>query len=311
MNKKCVIGLLLCFLALGSAFGQQRPIVSQYMFNGLVLNPAYAGRHEYTSFSAMYRDQWINVPGAPQLGVFTMQTGFKDRNVGAGLIVANDAIGVHNDMSVYGIYSYSIEVKRGAKLSMGLQAGFNNLRSDFNRLNLPPGVIDPFLSGVNSNFYPNFGTGLFYFDESFYAGFSVPYILTNHRRREGDFFQDTRHSRYYYITAGKVFDMSQRVKLKPSGLLRVEENMPFAFDLNTNVYFDELVGIGASYRFQESVALIMELWINQYLKFSYAYDYITSDLTTYTNGTHEFMLNYRLNFNAPKKHRMCPGPLFF
>ncbi|MGF1637804.1 MAG: type IX secretion system membrane protein PorP/SprF [Cyclobacteriaceae bacterium] len=311
MKRHLILTLLLACGLYMPAKSQQRPIVSQYMFNGLVLNPAYAGRHEYTSFTTMYRDQWINVPGAPKLGVFTMQSGFKDRNVGAGLIIANDAIGVHNDLSVYGSYAYSIEVKKGAKLSMGIQAGFNNLRSDFTRLDLPPNSDDPLLSGSVGQFFPNFGTGLFYHDENFYAGFSIPYLMTNHRQRTGDFYQDTRHSRYYYLTAGKVFDMSPRVKLKPSTLLRIEENMPVGFDLNANVYLDEMVGIGGSYRFQDSFAIIMELWMSRYLKFSYAYDYIISDLTTYTFGTHELMLNYRLNFNAPKKHRMCPGPLFF
>ncbi len=291
-------------------YGQQKPVLSQYMFNGLVLNPAYAGRHDYTTFTAMYRDQWINVPGAPKLTTFAGQSGFKDRNIGIGLVVSEDRIGVHSNLSFYGNYAYVLRIRGGAKLSMGLQGGMDVLRSDWSQLTLDD-INDPVLTGSESNLFPNFGTGLYYFTESYYIGFSVPYILTSRKTKNNDLFRDVRHSRNYYLTGGLLFDLGYKVKIKPSGLLRIEDNMPLGFDLNLNLYYDEIIDIGLSYRSGDSMIGILGLQVNKYLKFSYAYDYIISSLTTYTKGSHELMLQYRINFSAPKHHRMCPQPMYF
>lgn len=289
---------------------QQRPVISQYMLNGLVLNPAYAGRHEYSSFSFMYRDQWVNVPGAPRLSVATAQTGFKDRNLGVGLLLANDEIGIHNNYSVYGSYAYKLKMSNSGILSMGIQGGFDYLKSDFNKLNLRD-QGDMLLEGVRDDFRPNFGAGLFYYDRNTYVGFSIPYILSNRRLEQDEYLRDVKIARYYYLTAGKLFEAGPRLIIKPSVLMRIQDQNPFAFDVNVNFYIDEIIGLGASYRFNDSVIGLFEFQINDFIKFSYAYDWVLSELTQFTRGTHEIMLNYRINFSAPRKHRMCPGPLYF
>jgi len=302
--------LMLMLVLYGTSKAQQKPVLSQYMFSGLVLNPAYAGRHDYTSFTAMYRDQWINVPGAPKLTTFTGQTGFKDRKIGAGFLISEDKIGVHNNLSAYGSYAYYIKFPSGAKFSMGLQGGVDILRSDWTKLTVLD-LNDPVFNGSEINYFPNFGAGVFYYTDNFYVGFSVPYILTSRKTQTEDFFRDVRHSRNYYLTAGNVFDVGSKLKIKPSLLLRIEDNMPLAIDLNANLYYDEIIDIGVSYRQGDAVIAILGLQLNKYLKFSYAYDYITSKLTTYTKGSHELMLQYRINFSAPKHHRMCPQPQYF
>jgi type IX secretion system PorP/SprF family membrane protein len=307
---KALFTFLLLTILTGESFAQQKPVLSQYMFNGLVLNPAYAGRHEYTTFTAMYRDQWINVPGAPQLTTFAGQSGFKDRNIGVGFLISEDRIGVHSNVSAYGSYAYNLNLQNGARLSMGLQGGLDILRSDWSQLTLDD-VNDPVLSGGETNYFPNFGTGLYYFSETHYLGFSIPYILTNKKTQSNDFFRDVRHSRNYYLTGGMIFDVGYKTKIKPSALLRIEDNMPLAFDLNVNFYYDEVIDIGLSYRSGDSVIGIMGLQVNKYLKFSYAYDYVISELNNYTKGSHELMLQYRINFSAPKHHRMCPQPMYF
>jgi type IX secretion system PorP/SprF family membrane protein len=304
------IPAVMMFFIATFAYGQQKPVLSQYMYSGLVLNPAYAGVHEYTTFTAMYRDQWINVPGAPTLTTFTAQTGIKDRNIGTGLMISDDKIGVHSNLAMYGSYAYNVRLQNGAKFSMGLQGGVDVLRSNWSELVLDD-INDPILSGSETNYFPNFGTGVFYSSESIYMGLSVPYILTSRKTEKDDFFRDVRHSRNYYITAGYLFDLGFKFKMKPSFLLRLEDNMPLAFDLNTNFIYDDMIDIGFSYRSGDSFISILGLQVNNYLKFSYAYDYVLSSLTTYTKGSHELMLQYRINFNAPKRHRMCPQPMYF
>src|SRR5690606_11990143 len=151
----------------------------------------------------------------------------------------------------------------------------------------------------------------FYHDEVSYLGISVPYILSNRRFEGESFFQDVKLARYYYLTGGFLIEASPRLVIKPSGLIRIQDNNPVAFDVNVNFYLDEIIGLGASYRFGDSVIGIFEFYMNEYLKFSYSYDYVLSRLTQFTRGSHELMLNYRINFSAPRKHRMCPGPAFF
>ncbi|NJN27204.1 MAG: type IX secretion system membrane protein PorP/SprF [Cyclobacteriaceae bacterium] len=302
--------ILLLMLWFEPAMAQQKPAISQYMFSGLLLNPAYAGRHEYTSFTAMYRDQWVNVPGSPKTTTLTGQTGFKDRNIGAGFLINEDKIGVHSNLSAYGSYAYFIKFRNGAKFSMGLQGGVDILRSDWSKLTTYD-QDDPLFAGSEINYFPNFGTGFFYFSEDLYVGLSVPYILSGKKTTNDDFYRNIRHSRNYYLTAGKVFDLSPKLKFKPSMLLRVEDNMPLAIDLNANLFYDEIIDVGLSYRQGDAIIAIMGLQLNKYMKFSYAYDYITSKLTTYTKGTHELMLQYRINFHAPRHNRMCPQPQYF
>lgn len=309
-NKTLLLLFLLATLIAESSFGQQKPVISQYMFNGLVLNPAYAGRHDYTSFTAMYRDQWVNVPGAPQLSTFSGQTGFKDRNIGAGLFISEDKIGVHNNLSIFGSYAYNLQLQNGAKFSMGLQGGVDMLKSDWTKL-VVDDINDPISSGTENNYFPNFGTGIFYHSDELYLGFSIPYILANRKVNTDDFFRDVRHSRNYYLNGGYVFDAGTKLKVKPSFLLRIEEEMPLAIDLNVNLYYDDIIDLGFSYRQGDAIIGILGLQVNRFIKFSYAYDYVISALSAYTKGSHELMLQYRINFNAPKRHRMCPQPMMY
>lgn len=300
------------FFGTGLLFAQQRPGISQYMFNGLILNPAYAGIQNNFSFTAMYRDQWVNLDGAPKTKFFTAHTGFKKKNVGAGIQIYNDQIGVHDDVGIYGSYAYKIHMFNGATLSMGVQGGMNNRRSDWTK----PGTRDPndpFMSGVSVNFAPNFGTGILYNTNEFYVGFSVPYILRNTVIHESvEMTSRSKETRYYYFTAGHIFDVSDRIQMKPSTLLRFQENMPMGLDLNTNFIFDNIVSLGLSYRTGENmkgdVIMLFELLFHDSFRFGYAYDLVTSRLGAHSSGSHEFMINYRLT--VKKMHKTVPCPSF-
>jgi type IX secretion system PorP/SprF family membrane protein len=212
----------------------------------------------------------------------------------------------------YFSYAYHIPLSNGAKLSMGIQGGLDFLRSDWSNLSLPDyAQHDPLFQGIETNVYPNFGTGLFLFHDTYFVGISAPYLLSNTKLNEGNLYEDVRHSRKYFITGGMLIHASPKFVIKPSFLVRMEENMPVAFDLNGNIFYDELVELGISYRYQDSFIGLIGIQMNKYLKFSYSYDWIISDLSPYTKGSHEFALQYRINFYAPRKNKMCPGPLYF
>jgi type IX secretion system PorP/SprF family membrane protein len=288
---------------------QQKPVISQYMFNGLVLNPAYAGVQGYFSATALHRNQWVNFDGAPVTSTISGHTNIKGKPIGVGMFLSYDKLGVHDDLSLYGSYSYQIKAM-GGTISMGLQAGFNQLTSQW--ADVPVKYEDdPFFASTVSNFKMNFGTGLYYFNEIGYLGFSIPYLIKNRTLKDLDFQRESTDSRYYYLSGGLILTASPFFKIKPSALLRVEDGMPIGIDTNLNFYLDDVVNIGASYRSGDSFITQFELQVNNFVKFGYAYDWILSEISRYSNGTHEIMLNYRLNLYAPRKSKMCPGPFYF
>ena len=310
MRTGKLILTILISIGLGQClFAQQKPVVSQYMFNGLVLNPAYAGTNGYFSATGMLRNQWVNLEGAPRVSTLAMHSNVKNKNIGLGLVITNDKIGVHDDLAAYLSYAYHLKLPVGT-LSMGLQAGFNNLTSSFNELTLST-PSDPILNDQITRFKINFGTGLYYFTENFYAGLSIPYIIKNRSFKQVDVIREIEESRYYYFTIGKVLTLTESIKFKPSGLLRIEEGMPLAYDISANIFIDDAINVGLSYREGDSMIGMFEIQLNDYLRFGYAYDWIISELSNYTQGTHEIMVNYRLNLFAPKHHKMCPGPAYF
>jgi len=291
-------------LTLLSLYGQQRPVTSTYMFNGLALNPAYAGSLNVFSTVATNRDQWINVQGAPVFQSLTAHNSFASNRVGAGLLMSRDQVGVHEDMGMYGSYAYKIRTGRGI-LSMGLQAGFNSRNSNYTEADaFDP--TDPLYVNI-SKFSPNFGAGLYFANPKMYAGFSVPYILNN---KVFDIQTDVpvngRESRFYYLTGGVVFDVSNVIKFSPSFLVRGQEKIPLGWDLNAMVIFENIAYAGVSYRSGDAIVFLTQFILNENFRVGYAYDAITSPLTQYTKGTHEIMLNYRIKLKSHKKDPQCP-----
>jgi type IX secretion system PorP/SprF family membrane protein len=297
-----------------SASAQQRAINSLYMFDPAVINPAYVGNHVQLSATSIYRNQWVNLDGAPKTFTTSIHSGFKKSRVGVGVLFGSDQIGVHSDNSLYGMYSYKIPLsdqKNGGVISFGLQAGFNSLKSDYFKTTPRDGAE----VGVISKFNMNFGSGVFFRNRNVYAGISVPYILNN--KVIGYVFnnQDTVHSingkgkqqRYYYIIGGFTKQLSPTVKWMPSVLFRTQQNAPLSFDVNSMFVFYDAISIGASYRLNDSVVGLFELQLNQNFHVGYAYDINTSPLRQYSNGSHEIMINYRIKIPKIHKGLECPS----
>jgi type IX secretion system PorP/SprF family membrane protein len=286
--------------------GQQRPIQSLYMFDPLVLNPAFAGTQIQLSATMIYRNQWVNFEGAPETFTQTAHSGFRNSRVGVGYILTKDQIGIHDDIGFYGVYSYRLPVSRTGSLSFGLQGGFNNLKSNYNLLTIK-NQADGNLSGVNNAFIPNVGAGFYYKESNYYIGFSVPYILNNVVVGQ-DVISAGRvtQKRYYYVMAGLNYNLSKNVKLFPSTLIRVQDDAPVSFDLNTFVVFYDAVGLGLSYRHNDAIIPMFELQLNDNFHVGYAYDITTSALNQYSNGSHELMVNYRVKIPSLHKGLACP-----
>lgn len=283
---------------------QQRPVTSTYIFNGLSLNPAYAGSLNVFSATFTNRDQWINVDGAPLFQSVTAHNSFRSDRIGVGLMLTRDQVGVHEDIGAYGSYAYKIRTGFGI-LAMGLQAGFNNRQSNYTDSDAFDGT-DPLYTNL-SKFAPNFGAGIYFANPKMYLGVSVPYILKNKIADiQTDVFTNGRESRYYYATGGVVFDVSPLIKLSPAFLIRAQEDSKFGWDLNGTVIFENIAYAGVSYRSGDALVFLAQFILNENFRVGYAYDAITSPIANYTKGSHEIMINYRIKLKSHKSNPECP-----
>jgi type IX secretion system PorP/SprF family membrane protein len=306
MKVRITLFLLIASMAF-SSMAQQRPIQSLYMFDPLLLNPAYAGTQLQLSATAIYRNQWVNFDGAPKTFTATSHMGFKQNRVGLGFIAGRDQIGVHDETSLYFAYSYKLPLSRFNKsqsLSFGVQGGFNSLRSDYT---LTISREDD-KYGVFRSFNPNFGAGIFYRNKSSYVGFSVPYFLNSEILTVQTAFESSaRRYRYYYLTGGFTKKLSNTVKIIPSALIRIQDKAPLTMDATLITVLYDVVGLGLSYRWTDSFIGLFELQLNENFHVGYAYDFTSSDIRTYSNGTHEIMLNYRFKITKFHQGLECPS----
>jgi type IX secretion system PorP/SprF family membrane protein len=286
----------------GALFAQQRPAYSQYMFNGLALNPAYAGSQKQFNAMAIIRSQWVNFEGAPKTQLLSVHAPLDRKNIGIGMLISHENIGVHTDWSAYASYAYQIKFKKAGTLSLGLQGGLNYRQSDFTKLTVQAGT-DPLL-GYYRKSTPNFGTGVFYSTRKAYVGLSSPFLVENKTFNvdSDGTVTENREARYYYLSAGKVMELNSKVQTMPSMLLRLQDNMPVGYDLSINFYYNKVLGTGISYRNGDSIIGMFQLILNENVNFGYAYDYTLSSLRNHTQGSHELMLNYRIRLSPEPCH---------
>lgn len=300
-------GILLLLTTLG--YGQGRPIFSTYVYNGLALNPAYAGSLNIFSAIVTNRSQWVNIDGAPEFQSLTAHTTFYENQIGVGLNVNRDAVGVHEQISLFPSFAYKIRMSRWI-LAMGLQGGFDIRTSKYDVLNLRE--IDPNFPPLLRKFNPNFGTGVYLANRNFFLGASVPYILAPTVQNISEVESQAKEARHLYLTGGFVTDLTANLKLSPSVLVRKQERSPWAFDINFNLIISEIVYAGISSRFGsfenfESISVMTQLVLNENFRLGYAYDIaLIRDLNDFTAGSHEILLNYRIKLKIKKKDGLCP-----
>jgi type IX secretion system PorP/SprF family membrane protein len=310
---KRILIFLIGFCAFFNSFeteAQQYPVYSQYLFNPLVINPAYAGSHVQFSATVMYRNQWVNLDGAPRTTSLSMHSTLGIPSVGVGALITNDKIGSYSNTSIYGSYAYRLKTPTGS-LSMGLQAGFNLVSADYSNLNLND-LNDASFISFSNKIRPNFGAGVYYDSKSFYAGFSVPFILnTSVASNLESFITELREARYYFIHGGAFLNLNAAgtAVLHPSVLIRAQEGQPLSADINIDFILNEVFSIGTSYRNVDAIITYMSLKLSDQFHFGYSYDWTQSDLNQFSKGTHEFMLNYR--FRIRKFHGNVECPSFY
>lgn len=285
---------ILFLLAVNIAIGQQDPMYTQYNFNTQTFNPAYAGTWKSMGFLVLGRHQWVGMDGAPTTYTFSMQTNTKNDKVGLGLNFVSDKIGMEKRLSLFGDYSYGLQVNEKSLLRLGLKFGVSNYQNILSEYIQYPGEPDPTLFGdTDSRYLPNFGVGAFLLSDNYYIGFSIPKILEN--ELEDNYNNLTQAEfRHYFLIAGYVFSLSEYVKFKPTFLTKVTTGALFDFDLTANFLLGEKVWLGAMYRPGDSFGFIAQWIFEEKLRIGYSVDFTTSKLKSFQNGTHEVMISYEI-----------------
>ncbi|GAB1451578.1 type IX secretion system membrane protein PorP/SprF [Draconibacterium sp.] len=274
---------------------QQDPLYTQYMDNLLIINPAFAGSKENGNVLLVARNQWVSLPNSPNTRSLAYQTPLENKKVGLGFSVMYDKIGPQKQTGVYFDYSYFLKVSEKYKLGMGLKGGVSFYRASLTDLI----TIDPdpiYSQDIYKNFLPNIGVGFFLFSDDTYFGLSIPKLIENKITRDDYQTQYVNKEEIHlYAIGGRTFNLNQDFQLKTSAMFRYVKNAPFSFQINAMVGFKEQFWVGGMARFGDSFAIVAQFQATPKMKIGYSYDFTTSDLSYYSNGTHEIMFSYDLN----------------
>lgn len=302
---KVLLVLCLCLLfSVNTLRAQQEAMYSQYMFNMINLNPAYAGNLGGDNVTLLYRMQWVGVDGAPKTGTLSWDRRNPDSNVGYGFQIYNDKLGIESTTGARAFYSYRLRFPN-SNLVFGLSAGAINYSAAYSRSTTTTGGDPLFAEDVNV-ILPTVGFGMLYNSEHMYIGFSIPALLKTKLDASNTTLVSTGANNHYFLTGGYVFNISDAVKFKPSTLIKAVQGSPLAFDVNMNVWFQNTIGIGASYRNKDALVGMFEIQLSPTLRLGYAYDYVISNLSTYNvGGSHELMLRYEFD-TKKSQHVLSP-----
>lgn len=300
-------------MAFSSLFGQEYtgstsislgyPVYSQYLQNGLLINPAYAGSRGALSTFMSYRMQWMGIPGAPVFQSFSLNTPTKTDKVGLGLMAQFMQFGFTKSQSIYASYAYRIRMGNG-RLSFGLKGGFDRSNTNYTGLKTSTPDDPVFVEDVNPYFLPNVGAGLYYYNDKLFAGVAIPSFLSYKKNTSNGSVEAYHDFNNYDIvfSAGGLITFSQAFKFKPSILVDYSLDKTKGltqFDLNGNFILGNLIWIGGSWRTSEQVAVgILQIQLNPQLMAGFSYDYPVGRMNTYSKGSSEFILRYEFGYKV-------------
>ena len=303
MRTKILIFALM--LTCYSGFAQQDAQYTQYMFNTININPAYAGSRGVMSVFGLHRTQWVGLDGAPTTNTFSLNTPISNSNLGVGFSLVNDRIGPTSDNTISADISYTIPMNEVYKLSFGIKASGNIFNLDTDKLD-PADATDPNLQNFNNEFSPNFGAGVYLHSDKLYLGLSVPNFLQDAKYNDNEVAVFQERMNFYFI-GGYVFDVSQSIKFKPAVLTKMVTGSPLQVDASANFLFFDKFMLGGAYRWDAAVSVLAGFQVTDGLFIGYSYDMETTNLRRYNSGSHEVFLRFEL-FNKVSK---MVSPRFF
>lgn len=296
--------LVLTFLCVSNSFAQQEATFTNYLYNELAINPAVAGNRDGLFVSLLHRSQWVGFPGAPTTQSLNAHSSVYGDAVNLGITLINDKTGIVHDRSVFLDYAYRFYLSEKSQLSLGLKVGFRSMSADLTDLTLAQAGDAAFAKDIATDIYPNFGFGLYFTSQRFFAGFSIPRLVENSdilALSNGNklFSKEYRH---YYLNLGANFDLNESFQLKPSVFAKATKGNPFQVDLTANVVYQEKFLVGLMYRTGDALGILAGIYISPRFYVGYSFDWSFLNSTPkYNYGSHELVLQYEfLPFNKNK-----------
>jgi type IX secretion system PorP/SprF family membrane protein len=288
-----------------TGFAQQDSQYTQYMYNTINVNPAYAGSRGVMSIFGLHRTQWVGLDGAPVTNALSINTPLGESRVGMGLSFVTDRIGPTNTHNISADISYTVPMNETLKLSFGIKATANLFNLDLNKLN-PLDPADDNLQAFDNKFSPNIGAGVYLHSEKGYFGLSIPNFLEDTKYNDNEYAVFKQRMNFYAI-GGYVFDITPTIKFKPAVLTKVVTGSPLQVDLSGNFMFFDKLMLGAAYRWDAAVSALAGFQVTDGLFIGYGYDLETTNLKRYNSGSHEVFLRFELF----KKFDKIVSPRFF
>ncbi|WP_427872174.1 PorP/SprF family type IX secretion system membrane protein [Flavobacterium sp. MMS24-S5] len=278
---------------------QQDAQYTQYMYNTIEVNPAYAGSRGALSVFGLYRTQWIGLDGAPETSTFSVNTPLNNTDLGLGVSLVNDKIGPTVENTLSADLSYTIPTSDTWNLSFGIKGTANLFNIDINKLSYED-QDDPQFQNLKNKFSPNVGAGLYFHSDRAYVGLSVPnFIETN--RYDSDDVAIFKEKINYYLIAGYVFNLDrlEYIKFKPALMTKMVEGAPLQVDVSGNFMFNDKFVLGLAYRWSASVSAMAGFQVTKGMYIGYGYDHETTRLRKYNSGSHEIFLRFEFfnNYN--------------
>jgi type IX secretion system PorP/SprF family membrane protein len=292
--KKFILLMVVVVVYHCDAMAQQAPQFTQYLYNPVSINPAFAGSKKSFSAILMHRSQWSGFEGAPSTQVFSAHTPLRNEKVGLGLSLVSDGLGEEKFDYLYGDFSYTLQVGRTTRLAFGIKAGFTHYSLSPELLNSPDIQTDPYFSSYSDSWSPNVGVGSFLYGKRWYMAVSVPQMFNVDYIGNADTSYRVTDTPNLYFTAGYDFPLANSIVLKPTSMFILTDGAPISIDVGANIRFYERFMLGANYRFNSYDAFggLGSFMIGKRLMLGYAYEVPVSGIRPYTGGTHEFFLRY-------------------
>lgn len=322
--KKIVLPLLILATVAGSGLAQQEHQFTQFMYNKLFVNPAYAGARGIPFVTAIYRNQWMGFDGAPKSVLASFNSPFLTPRVGVGVTITHFQIGLDKDFAGSLAYSYDLIPDEEISLRAGIMGSIRSLSIDFSNAKTAdpagPGGDNSLDPGKVSSVFANVGAGLYFtYDDRFYAGFSAPRIYSNsigiNDNPLPSGFQTAREYQHIYAMAGAIVELNEDLYLMPSIMTKYVKNAPFDVDVNINLEIREKIIAGLSYRAGgdgpgDSMDLLFFWQAHTQFGVGVAYDFSLSELKDYTAGSIELLFQADLK-RAGGKNKKMSNPRFF
>ncbi len=284
-------------------FAQQQPHNTQFYYYKLGYNPAYAGSQESPCATCIYRQQWLGLEGAPSIAAFTFNMPLLNQRVGIGGNLYRHTIGITTMYNLDAAYAYRVRVGTGM-LGIGVMASARAFENDYNKTTATQGKDDdiaiPTENQNKVNF--NFGTGIYFNSEIFYAGVSAPRLLQNNIDFSNDDTEISREVQHVYLMGGFILPLGESVKMQPQTLVKYVAHAPVGFDANFNFIFSNRFIAGVTYRLGgdrtdraykgESVDLLVAAQLTKHMMFGISYDFTLSDVKDHTSGSIEASFHY-------------------